>query len=269
MQLMTFNLRFENDYDKENGWEHRRDMVIDLIRKYRPSILGTQEGIPRQLQFILDQLPEYRVHAPSNRAPDDETCQYPTIFYRRDVLTFVSGGEFWLSTAPEVHRSKNWDSAFPRLMSYALCRCVQTGIPFWVAVTHLDNIGVEARRQQAGIISRWIRERSDPVILMGDFNDAPGSPAHRILTSSDCGLHDSWLALGRIEGEASMTHHGFIGKPNSTRIDWILLSSHFRVRDAWIIRDHCEGRYPSDHFPYMVECEFQQVENCRTGDRDA
>ena len=37
-----------------------------------------------------------------------------------------------------------------------------------------------------------------------------------------------------------------------TRMDWILVSPHFRVQDASVIRGHVEGRYPSDHFPYMA-----------------
>jgi exonuclease III len=29
-----------------------------------------------------------------------------------------------------------------------------------------------------------------------------------------------------------------------------------KIIDARIIRDHFEDRYPSDHFPYMVELDF-------------
>jgi endonuclease/exonuclease/phosphatase family metal-dependent hydrolase len=54
-----------------------------------------------------------------------------------------------------------------------------------------------------------------------------------------------------------MTHHGFTGIPQKTRMDWVLVSKHFRVVDARIIRDNAEGRYPSDHFPYLVELEWR------------
>jgi endonuclease/exonuclease/phosphatase family metal-dependent hydrolase len=62
--------------------------------------------------------------------------------------------------------------------------------------------------------------------------------------------------LGREEDEKSMTHHGFTGMPKKTRMDWILVSKHFRVIDAQIIRDNSEGSYPSDHYPYMVDLEW-------------
>lgn len=43
------------------------------------------------------------------------------------------------------------------------------------------------------------------------------------------------------------------GTLQKARIDWVLASPHFRVTDARIIRYRFEDRYPSDHFPYMVD----------------
>lgn len=40
-------------------------------------------------------------------------------------------------------------------------------------------------------------------------------------------------------------------------MDWILVSRDFVVRDAVVIRDHVEGLYPSDHFPYMATLEWR------------
>ena len=43
------------------------------------------------------------------------------------------------------------------------------------------------------------------------------------------------------------------GTLQKARIDWVLVSPHLRVTDARIIMDRFEDRYPSDHFPYMVD----------------
>ena len=169
MKVMTFNLRFENDRDGENSWGRRRHAVVDVIRKYAPAVLGTQEGTPRQLEYLQDQLPQYRMYAPPR--PWDETCQYPTLFYRTERLTALTGGEFWLSLTPQIHRSKDWDSAFPRMMSYALLREEDTSRTFWAVVTHLDHLGSLARLEQTGMLVEWLQERSEPRLLMGDFND--------------------------------------------------------------------------------------------------
>jgi endonuclease/exonuclease/phosphatase family metal-dependent hydrolase len=186
----------------------------------------------------------------------DEKSQYPTLFYRHDRVELLEGGEFWLSKSPDVHLSKDWDSAFPRMMNHGLFREKQTGKLLRASVTHLDHMGSEARKQQAGIIRRWIAEQKEPVILMGDFNENPGEIVHGILTSTETGLRDTWQILGREESEESMTSHDFSGVPQKGRLDWILVSRHFSVKDAAIIRDHHGNRYPSDHFPYQAQLEW-------------
>jgi endonuclease/exonuclease/phosphatase family metal-dependent hydrolase len=256
MQLMTFNLRFENDRDGEKGWLHRRELVVEVIRESSPLVLGTQEGTQGQLAYLQDHLPQYHMQA-SGRFWDD-TCQYPTLFYRADRLRLLDGGEFWLSKAPTVHRSKDWDSAFPRMMNYGLMEDLKSRNSLWIAVTHLDHIGTDARLQQAEIIAGWLCNRPEPQILMGDFNDVPDSVVHRALTYPKTGLRDTWQALLREENEESMTHHNFLGVPQQCRMDWILVSREFRVLDAIIVRTNREGRYPSDHFPYTVEVAWEE-----------
>jgi endonuclease/exonuclease/phosphatase family metal-dependent hydrolase len=253
--LTTFNLRFENNWDGPNSWKLRRKLVIDLIKKYDPFILGTQEGMLSQLVYIRNELSEYHLSAP-HRILDD-TCQYPTLFFLKKLFTVHEGGEFWLSKTPDVHRSKSWDSAFPRMMSYARVSEADSDDDFWVAVTHLDHMGAEARYHQANIIADWIKNLAAPVILMGDFNDNPGSPVHSLLTSTETGLQDTWEVLDQMEGASSFTHHAFTGVPRQARMDWILVSPHFRVIRVEIIRDHYENRYPSDHFPYLSEVELK------------
>jgi endonuclease/exonuclease/phosphatase family metal-dependent hydrolase len=251
MRVMTFNLRFENDRDGEDSWSRRRQLVAAVIERYGPVFLGTQEGTPAQLAFLKDSLPAYGMVAVER--PDDPQCQYPTLFYRLDRLEPLSCGEFWLSRTPAVHRSKDWDSAFPRMMNYGHFKDLETGRELWAVVTHLDHLGTEGRLEQGRIIARWIRARSAPVVLMGDFNDAPGSAVYQLLTSPEVGLVDPWMVLGLEEGEASMTHHDFHGLPAKCRMDWVLTSHHLRAVEVRIVRDHLDGRYPSDHFPFYAD----------------
>jgi len=250
---MTFNLRFENDRDGSNGWEFRKDLVVQLIDRHAPSILGTQEGTCSQISYLRDNLPEYHLHTP-NRIYDD-TCQYPTLFVKRNDFVVLEGSEFWLSRTPHIHRSKDWDSAFPRMLSYGRLKSIGSGRVFSVAVTHLDHMGSNARYEQAKIIIDWIHGQTGAVILMGDFNDSPASPVHNLLVEHGTGLRDTWHTLGRKDNCDSFTHHGFTGIPGKGRLDWILISSHIRVNDAFIIRDHWGGRFPSDHFPYLVSTD--------------
>ncbi len=251
MRLITFNLRFENERDGENAWSSRRGFVVRLVRRYAPSILGTQEGRWTQLRYLEEHLPEYHMHA-QNRVID-ETSQYPTLFVRKDALDVLEGEELWLSKTPRVHLSKNWNSAYPRMMSAAKLKCRSTGRVFWAVVTHLDHMAEEARYFQARLLADWVSDRKEPAVVMGDFNDAPGSRTHNALISERTGLIDTWAHTNNEEGEASFTHHGFKGVPGKARMDWILASRCFNVDDVRILRDCEDGRYPSDHFPVLAD----------------
>lgn len=248
---MTFNLRFENDRDGDNAWNYRRDLVVKLINKYQPGILGTQEGRVSQLEYLQHRLSGYEMHTPSRVL--DDTCQYPTLFFRKGQFRILGGEEFWLSKTPGMHRSMNWDSAFPRMISTARVECLKSGRTFRAAVTHLDHMGRKARVKQAEIIARWVHKRNEPVILMGDFNDGPGSETHGVLVNRNTGLSDSWEILGHSEGRESFTHHAFTGTPQNNRIDWILTTTPPYVVDTRIVHDHFDGWYASDHFPFYVD----------------
>ncbi|MCP4576058.1 MAG: endonuclease/exonuclease/phosphatase family protein [Deltaproteobacteria bacterium] len=255
MRVMTFNLRFENDQDGGNAWNYRRHLVMKLIEQYSPDILGTQEGRVSQLDYLEENLSDYQMHAPSRVL--DDTCQYPTLFFRKDLFRIMEGNEFWLSKTPQIHRSKNWDSAFPRMLSTATVELPESQQTFSVAVTHLDHMGPTARVKQAEMIARWVRKKTVPVILMGDFNDGPGSEPHGALVNQETGLSDSWEVLGHPEGEESFTHHAFTGTPQKSRIDWILSTVPPYIMDARIIHDQLDGRYASDHFPYCVDLSWE------------
>ncbi|MFZ2630910.1 MAG: endonuclease/exonuclease/phosphatase family protein [Desulfosalsimonadaceae bacterium] len=252
MRVMTFNLRFENEDDGGNAWACRREMVVEIINRYQPDVLGTQEGKWSQIHYLAEQLPDYEPFLPGRKP--DPVIQCPTLFFRKQTVAIITGGEFWLSETPEVHLSKSWDSAFPRMMSWAEVRVVNCASTIIAAVTHLDHIGALARLEQARIIAEWSARQASPIVLMGDFNDAPASPAHKALTGVR--LHDTWWTAENNDGPSSFTRHRFDGIPQVARLDWILADPCFQVRDARIILDHSDGRYPSDHFPYMADLDY-------------
>ncbi|MFW5908506.1 MAG: endonuclease/exonuclease/phosphatase family protein [Desulfosalsimonas sp.] len=255
LRVMTFNLRFENDRDKENAWENRREMIVRMIGRYAPDILGTQEGKQDQLLYLRENLPEYDAHIPDR--PYDENAQCPTLFIRKQKFSIAGGRDFWLSKTPDVHLSKDWDSAFPRMLSYAMLQPADnTGIQLFAAVTHLDHMGREARFRQAELIAQWVRDQEKPLMLMGDFNEEPDADVYRLLTDPGTGLCDTWRARGCDEGPESFTHHAFTGFPKGGRIDWILTSPSFSVLDAQVVKYRENRYYPSDHFPYMADLEL-------------
>ena len=253
MRLMTFNLRFANPEDGPNAWEYRKEMVVELILHHGPHLLGTQEGTVPQLEYLAGHLPRYRPLISHRQT--DPSCQYPTIFYREDLFQAGESGEFWLSETPTVHRSLSWGSAFPRMVTYGLFREKGRELWFYFINTHLDHISAQARLEGARMIREFFFPREKPMILVGDFNEPPESPVYRKFLEEGSPMEDSWRAehLSRM---GATTQHDFAGDPRGSRIDWVLLTPPFRVKEALIITDNQKGRYPSDHFPYAVEVEY-------------
>ena len=252
MRLLTFNLRFANPLDGPNQWDHRRELVVETILALNPDLVGTQEGTVPQLDYLTEHLDGFLPLTAHRQV--DATCQYPTIFYRQGFQVRDSG-EFWLSETPAVHRSKNWDSAFPRMLTYGLFQAADRDRWFYFMDTHLDHISSLARLNQARLIREFCQEKSEPLILAGDFNEPPDAAVFSQLTSPPSRLMDTWRAL-HPAGQDPSTQHDFYGLVRGHRIDWILTSAPFRVTKGEIVGYNRDGRYPSDHFPYIVEVEY-------------
>jgi endonuclease/exonuclease/phosphatase family metal-dependent hydrolase len=250
---MTFNLRFATPVDGPNEWEFRKELVVEVILKHRPDLLGTQEGTVPQLQYLAEQLPGYQPLTSHRQV--DPTCQYPTIFYLADRFHVQESNEFWLSETPAVHRSRSWGSAFPRLATYGLFQETGRTINFYFINTHLDHISSAARFQGARMIRNFFFSLNLPIILVGDFNEPPGDPVYQELLGGGSPLRDTWRAL-HPPGQEATTQHGFDGSLKGSRIDWILAALPFQIRRVAIVTDKQNGRYPSDHFPCEAEVEY-------------
>jgi endonuclease/exonuclease/phosphatase family metal-dependent hydrolase len=257
LNIVSMNLRKETEEDGDNNWPERIGLVVRLINEVKPHLLGTQEGRRPQVYQLLDALEGEGYGIADFHRDWDPQRFYPCIFYRRAALEILKTGDRWLSQTPEVHASKSWGSAYPRLATWARCRSRDSRTEFFFACTHMDHVSPEARSGQARVLRDLVeQENSDslPVILVGDFNDVPGSAPYETLTSS---LKDIWFDTHpHHAGEG--TWHGFSGKAQKGRLDWILASPDVRALDARILRTSYQGRYPSDHFPVKAVVEVGQ-----------
>ncbi len=253
MRIMTFNIRFLNAEDGPNHWEFRKELVLEVVWSYLPDLVACQEVTIPQLDYLTAHL---RGYEPFIQHRDiDPTCQYPTIFYRPETMAAGAGHEFWLSETPEVHRSKSWGSAFPRMITYGLFRERQRDLWFYFGDTHLDHISAPAREQGALMLRDLFQRLAQPAVLAGDFNDLPTSPVHATLTGAGSPFRDTWQLAQQPEVGVS-TQHRFDGKFFGGRIDWILITAPFRLKKAQIITYNQADRYPSDHFPYCVDLKY-------------
>lgn len=255
LDVMTFNIRYGSADDGANAWDLRKETVADAIRKYGPDIVGTQECLSFQAQYLDDALPGYEHFGMGRNA--DGSGERMEIFYRTDKLAPIETGHFWLSKTPDVPGSRDWNSANIRMVSWARFHRLESGDFFYYLNTHFDHRSEEARKQAAQLLAKHISglPKSSIVVLTGDFNaGAERSEVWEILTKS--GLSDSWLTAETTEGP-EVTWSGFQDPTDSVnRIDWILHRGILSVSSCETILYNNNGRYPSDHYPVHARFVF-------------
>lgn len=259
VRVMSFNIRYGTASDGENHWNRRKDFVVETIRTFDPDLLGTQETLGFQRDFLAEHLPGYEVLG-VGRDDGKEGGEMMALYFKRNRFDKLDGGHFWLSETPDKVGSKSWDSSLPRMVTWVKLRDQhrRDGLPLTFFNTHFDHQGRTARLESAKLLRQRAAAAKDSLcIITGDFNSGDGSPPYRALfekvgeTASP--VVDSFRVKHPERGESEGTFSGFDPKAQrGDRIDWIGVSPAWEVFDASIDRTVKEGRTPSDHFPVMA-----------------
>lgn len=259
LRVMTFNIRLIIDSDGANNWDARRDLVVEMLRAEDPDVIGTQELFKRQGDELVARLPQYVWFGEGRRGGDGD--EHMGVFYRKDRLRVRESGNFWLSDTPDVPGSITWGNLYPRMVTWARFERIADGATFVLYNTHLPYRDVDEplRIRGAELIQEHLDRlhANDNVILTGDFNTTPDSRVHTVLASK---LTDAWLASPERSGPEA-TFHNFTGQADR-RIDWIMFRG-LKAKWAKTVTTHRGERYPSDHFPVVVEFEIPSGRDIR------
>ncbi len=249
LKVMSFNVRLPLEADGPNRWEARQDLLVETIRRSDPDIIGTQELWKIQADRVIARLPRYNWFGIDRRGGHAD--EHMGVFYRRDRLKLVEMGNFWLSDTPDVTASISWGESLPRMATWGLFETIPGGKRFWFINTHFAHRPEDegARTKAAALIAARIAAVPGelPAVLTGDFNTIPDSGAYRALSG---GLSDAWSAAAARTGPEG-TFHSFTGKPER-RIDWVFARG-LTAAKAETVTFGAKGRYPSDHFPVVVD----------------
>ncbi|MGO1303752.1 MAG: endonuclease/exonuclease/phosphatase family protein [Sphingomonas parapaucimobilis] len=253
IKVMTFNVRYASD-EGATRWAVRRPVMVALIRRAAPDVIGTQELLQRQGDDLTRALPGYRWFGRDRMG--GHANEHMGILYRPDRLTLVEHGDFWLSETPDVVGSQSWGTDLPRMANWAVFE-TKGAKPhrFLFLDTHLAHRDedAEARDKAAALILARLPALAKglPVVVAGDMNARPDTAAYRRFAAA---LTDAWPAAARREGP-EMTFHDFTGTPDR-RIDYLFLRG-FKA-DAIATDTYHQGRtYPSDHFPIEATLTFE------------
>lgn len=252
--MASFNIRFDNPADKENGWEYRQEHVLAMMVYYSWDIVGLQEVCGNQLDDI-SKLPGYSYEGIGREK--DNVSEHSPVFYKKDLFEKEDGGTFWLSLTPD-YPSKSWESDCKRICTWVRLIDKRTGKVFVFLNTHLDHISEEARFQGAQLIIGWINNHASdvPVVITGDFNAFPEERCYQEITKN---LQDTRQAANAAHYGPAGTFTGFdysLPWEDLKEIDYIFANQHVNVLKTRTVVDSFDRKYPSDHFPVTATVVF-------------
>ncbi|MBX9394667.1 endonuclease/exonuclease/phosphatase family protein [Streptomyces sp. TRM72054] len=252
LETMSFNLRFASTTEP-NSWAVRRPVTRELLRRERPHLIGTQEGLYQQLLDIESDLGPHHDWIGTGRAGGSRD-EFMAIFYDTRRLAPLEYDHFWLSDTPDVIGSNTWGGGSIRMVTWVRFRDLRDGDrEFYFLNTHLDNRSQDARARAAALTAQRIAglDRSLPLLVTGDFNVAAHkNPVYDTMLGA--GLVDTWETAAE-RGPHYATFHGYRPlTPNGDRIDWILATPGVTVHRADINTFSVDGQFPSDHLPVQA-----------------
>ena len=258
MKVMSFNIRYGAANDGENSWPQRNHLVLETIQLFNPDLLGTQEVLEFQAEFLIENLPGYGFHG-VGRDDGKREGEFVPVMYRKDRFELLESGHFWLSESPDVPGSVSWDSSLTRMCSWVILRDKKgKAQPFAVGNAHFDHRGQQARLESAKLIRQRVDAISDnmAVIVMGDFNtgedDAPYAALVKGEFSEKGPLVDSYRAIHTVRSDREATFSRWTGNREGRRIDWIIHTPDIVSLHALINYTNEDGRFPSDHYPVQA-----------------
>ncbi|WP_153632107.1 endonuclease/exonuclease/phosphatase family protein [Prolixibacter sp. SD074] len=255
MNIITYNIRYNNPDDGVNAWPNRKADVIALFKFHKADVFCVQEALHDQIVDLKKGMQTFD-YVGVGRDDGKEAGEYSAIFYDTRRYRLQEQGHFWLSETPDKP-GLGWDAACVRICSWAKLRDQENNQSFFVFTTHFDHVGGKAREESAKLIYKKVQELGGgrlPVFLTGDFNLAPEANAIGLIRSQ---WKDSRLATLSPPYGPVGTFEGFdFNSPLKDRIDYIFVTDKVRVLRYGVLSDSKEQRYPSDHLPVLVEAKF-------------
>ncbi|PLX03202.1 MAG: endonuclease/exonuclease/phosphatase [Marinilabiliales bacterium] len=250
--IMTFNIRYNNTYDGENSWENRKVELTQMLISYHPDILGIQEGLFEQNEYISQQLNNYK-YVGVAREDGKQKGEYTPIFYNTKTYELLETKTYWLSQTPDKV-SVGWNASMERITTYGVFKNKITNDTLYVFNCHYDHIGKKARKKSSKLIIKLIKEKgilNKHLIVMGDLNSMPEDAAIRILKNK---LTDSFEVSNYPKEESKQTYNDFDNQYFSNkRIDYIFTRNLDVISHKIIYDRRNNGLFISDHFPVLIQ----------------
>ena len=254
LPVMSFNLMAMGRFDAQ-----RADNVIQIIRQYRPSIVGVQEADDKWINALSQELGDLYTIVGEGRN-DDGSGEHSAILYLTEGFDCLESGTKWLSYTPDTPGSKLADSHYTRIMTYVHLVRKSDGKEFLHVNTHLDygttfEEELTKREQMRILLAEIEKFAGIPTILTGDFNATADSLVYRKIINN--GYTD---ACNLPAEQRPYTYHGLMGTTGEeSHIDYIFAKDISVMQNSYrVCTERVENANVSDHYPIFAILTFKQ-----------
>ena len=255
--IVTYNIKYDDRSTQQNSWVLRKEGMIELIHSISPDILGIQEGLMHQVDYLDTNLNSFR-YVGVGRDDGNKKGEFCAIYYNKNKYRLIKSSTFWLSENPsEV--SIGWDAALERICTYAQLETLNGNNKIWIFNTHFDHFGKMAREQSAKLLIKKIRNINtdgEPTVVMGDFNALDNSKVIEVLKKE---FKDSMEISEKMHNGPIGTFNNFLPKQEITkRIDYIFIYGMKIVSHEHVYKKLDNGNHISDHLPVLTKMKISK-----------
>lgn len=268
-KVMSYNIRLYLPIpdSPEDDWSIRAPLIIKQIKEESPDLLGLQEVISVQRDYIIEELSDtygyYFVGREDGQSSEGlnglANGEMLGILYKKDVFEVVETEFIWLSETPN-ESSFGWDAACKRICITAKLYDKENDNYIYFNCTHLDNRGLIASQNSSEIIADRISAQGEeyPSIVVGDFNYSYTSPAYEIVTEK---LVD--VAKVAPDAQTTRTYHNYnydyVDVISGLPIDYIFINEGgFDVLSYEVLNHLVDDEFASDHFAIKAQLRMKR-----------
>ncbi len=249
--VISYNIRMGAADDGTNSWKYRYPASALMIDDQKPDIFGLQEAYDYQVQYLAETCVDYKCVG-VGREDGKHKGEHMSIFYNKKTIALLKWGTYWLSDTPDKP-SMGWDAACMRTATWALLKDKRSGKKFYYVNTHLDHVGVEARKNGLALIMDNVAKMNPdnlPMIITGDFNMTIDHP-------SMSGIKERMKYTREVAAKTD-DHFTFNGWGKSSMlIDYIWFSGFNSCPEyETITKPYFDRTYISDHYPIRAVLAF-------------
>jgi len=256
INIMTYNVRLDTETDSINKWDNRKEGIVSIIKEEDIHILGIQEALPNQIEYLSQQLKNYDYIGEGRDGGSNG--EYSAIYFKSDNVVLEQEETFWLSETPEIP-SIGWDAAIKRIVTLGVFKIKNLEKKLIVYNTHFDHVGKVAREKSASIILNHITKNNyqdKPTVVMGDFNANPDESPIKLLSEQ---LQDSFKVLPVKDPIGTFSGFDLCSKLLN-RIDYIFTKKINIIDYKHIDKKLPSGLWPSDHLPILISISFEKFQ---------